>query len=256
MATTEIRCPKCGSNQITASKKGFSGKKAIAGAILTGGLGLIAGTIGSNKVKITCLACGKEFKPGEGKTVIIHDTQKSATNQSSSVTSSSSVKLTSSSTSSSSIKLTSSSTSLLSLVDQRIIQICEQNDLLSAVKYYKDLKDLDSNTAKEYVDKIVLENGVKVNVNKLALEKGGCFVATACYDNYDSPQVLVLRKYRDERLLKTFLGAIFVKIYYAVSPFFAKLISKSDLPKKIIRKYFLNPIVKKLQEKNDFKKRR
>lgn len=27
--------------------------------------GLLAGTIGSNKVKITCLACGKEFTPGE-----------------------------------------------------------------------------------------------------------------------------------------------------------------------------------------------
>jgi len=45
----EIKCPKCSSTQITASKKGFSGKKAIAGAVLTGGIGLLAGTIGSNK---------------------------------------------------------------------------------------------------------------------------------------------------------------------------------------------------------------
>ncbi len=63
----EIFCPCCGSNQLTANKKGFSGKKAVAGAILTGGIGLLAGTIGSNKVKITCLACGHEFKPGQGK---------------------------------------------------------------------------------------------------------------------------------------------------------------------------------------------
>lgn len=62
----EVKCPKCGSNQITATKKGFSGKKAVAGAIVTGGIGLLAGTIGSNKVKITCLACGNEFAPGEG----------------------------------------------------------------------------------------------------------------------------------------------------------------------------------------------
>lgn len=64
--SSEIHCPKCGSNQLTADKKGFSGKKAVAGAILTGGIGILAGTIGSNKIKITCLSCGLEFKPGEG----------------------------------------------------------------------------------------------------------------------------------------------------------------------------------------------
>jgi len=63
---SEVLCPKCGSDQITANKKGFSGKKAIVGGLLTGGVGLLAGTIGSNKVKITCLGCGHEFKPGEG----------------------------------------------------------------------------------------------------------------------------------------------------------------------------------------------
>jgi predicted nucleic-acid-binding Zn-ribbon protein len=63
--TNEIRCPKCRSNQVTADKKGFSGTKAVGGAILTGGVGLLAGTIGSNKIIITCLACGHQFKPGE-----------------------------------------------------------------------------------------------------------------------------------------------------------------------------------------------
>ncbi|MES2265578.1 MAG: hypothetical protein V4520_02380 [Bacteroidota bacterium] len=63
----EIKCPKCASNQLTANKKGFSGGKAVAGALLTGGIGLLAGTIGSNKVIITCLNCGNQFKPGEHK---------------------------------------------------------------------------------------------------------------------------------------------------------------------------------------------
>jgi|JI6StandDraft_1071083.scaffolds.fasta_scaffold29272_3 hypothetical protein len=63
---SEVLCPKCGSDQVTANKKGFSGKKAVVGAVLTGGVGLLAGTLGSNKVKITCLSCGHEFKPGQG----------------------------------------------------------------------------------------------------------------------------------------------------------------------------------------------
>ena len=58
-----ITCPKCLSDQIHAGKKGFSGKNAVAGAILTGGVGLLAGTIGSNKIVITCLSCGHEWQP-------------------------------------------------------------------------------------------------------------------------------------------------------------------------------------------------
>lgn len=61
----EIKCPKCGSAQISANKKGFSGAKALGGAIIAGPLGLAAGTIGSNKLKITCLACGHVFSPGQ-----------------------------------------------------------------------------------------------------------------------------------------------------------------------------------------------
>ena len=81
MSETNLLCPKCGSDQLTANKKGFSGKKAVAGAVLTGGVGLLAGTIGSNKVKITCLSCGNEFKPGEGaktKTEIIEKKKQDA----------------------------------------------------------------------------------------------------------------------------------------------------------------------------------
>ena len=66
----EIKCPKCQSTQITANKKGFSATQAIGGAIVTGGIGLVAGAIGSGKIKITCLACGHQFKPGEDFTTV------------------------------------------------------------------------------------------------------------------------------------------------------------------------------------------
>jgi hypothetical protein len=61
----KIKCPKCKSEQLTTTKKGFSGTQAVGGAILTGGIGILAGTIGSNKLRISCLACGHQFKPGE-----------------------------------------------------------------------------------------------------------------------------------------------------------------------------------------------
>jgi DNA-directed RNA polymerase subunit RPC12/RpoP len=58
-------CPRCGSREIHAERKGFSGGKALAGALITGGIGLLAGTIGSNNTQITCLKCGYKFKAGE-----------------------------------------------------------------------------------------------------------------------------------------------------------------------------------------------
>lgn len=60
-----VHCPKCQSESLSANKKGFSGKNAAAGAILTGGIGLLAGTVGSNKIVITCLNCGHQWRPGQ-----------------------------------------------------------------------------------------------------------------------------------------------------------------------------------------------
>lgn len=62
---SEIKCPRCNSTQISANKKGFNATNAVAGAVLTGGIGVVAGAVGSNKVIITCLSCGKQFSPGE-----------------------------------------------------------------------------------------------------------------------------------------------------------------------------------------------
>lgn len=56
------KCPKCGSPSISANKKGFSSGKALVGVALTGGVGLVAGTHGANKIIMTCLKCGHEWK--------------------------------------------------------------------------------------------------------------------------------------------------------------------------------------------------
>jgi len=59
-----VRCPKCRSAQFTAQRQGFGLGKAAVGGVLTGGVGLLAGFIGSRKVKVTCLNCGHSWKPG------------------------------------------------------------------------------------------------------------------------------------------------------------------------------------------------
>ena len=62
-----IKCPKCGSENCVANKKGFGAGKAAAGYVVAGPLGLAAGAIGGSKVRITCLDCGYTYKAGEYK---------------------------------------------------------------------------------------------------------------------------------------------------------------------------------------------
>ncbi|MDD5075446.1 MAG: hypothetical protein PHO54_06315, partial [Candidatus Peribacteraceae bacterium] len=64
-----VACPKCGSTQITANQQGFGAGKALAGAVLTGGLGLLFGFAGSRDVQITCLACGMRFPPTQASLI-------------------------------------------------------------------------------------------------------------------------------------------------------------------------------------------
>ena len=95
---------------------------------------------------------------------------------------------------------------------------------------------------------IIALQSAKTSINNVS--KKGCFIATACYGNYDAPEVLILRKFRDNYLLKTLAGRMFVRTYYEVSPFLARSISKSERIKKMIRKYFWGPLVSRLPGKN------
>lgn len=59
--STAPSCAKCGSTVITYNKKGFSGGKALIGAVAFAGVGLLAGLIGSNKIRATCVKCGNSW---------------------------------------------------------------------------------------------------------------------------------------------------------------------------------------------------
>ena len=60
-----VYCPKCYSTSLSVNEKGFGVGKAITGVAMFGPLGLLAGAIGSKKVRITCLKCGHQFYPGK-----------------------------------------------------------------------------------------------------------------------------------------------------------------------------------------------
>ena len=63
----------------------------------------------------------------------------------------------------------------------------------------------------------------------------GCYIATMAYGDYDHPQVMRLRKYRDEVLMQSFMGRMSVKIYYFVSPKLVSLLRGHEKTNAFIR---------------------
>ena len=87
------------------------------------------------------------------------------------------------------------------------------------------------------------ENRLSVPTEK---KQEGCYIATAVYGSYDAPEVRVLRKFRDSKLLPYLPGRIFVKIYYAISPTIIKYFENNILFVSRCRKS-LNKLIKFLQ---------
>lgn len=81
------------------------------------------------------------------------------------------------------------------------------------------------------------------------VKKGGCFIATATYGSPLAAEVLVFRSFRDRVLLTSRLGAVFVQIYYCVSPTAALFISKSRLLRGLTRRLLLEPILRLLEKR-------
>ena len=78
----------------------------------------------------------------------------------------------------------------------------------------------------------------------------GCYIATAVYGSYDMPEVMVLRKFRDEVLKESVVGRIFIKVYYTISPKIAEKMKNFPRFNYVIKK-ILDKFVLKIKNGND-----
>ena len=60
--------------------------------------------------------------------------------------------------------------------------------------------------------------------------------------NYNHPTVLHLREFRDDYLLNRTWGITFTEIYYACSPYIAKIIQKNKFLKLISHYILIKPL--------------
>ena len=70
-----------------------------------------------------------------------------------------------------------------------------------------------------------------------------CFIATAAYGTSSAVEIDVLRRFRDEVLLKSAAGRDYVGFYYAASPPVAEYIAEREWLKTLVRELLVDPIV-------------
>ena len=62
----------------------------------------------------------------------------------------------------------------------------------------------------------------RASVDGTRLKKSGdCFIATACYQDQNAPEILVLREWRDVVLSRHTAGRAFIYVYYRIGPYLA-----------------------------------
>ncbi len=135
-------------------------------------------------------------------------------------------------------------------LDNQLMEYCLQNRKLEAIKLYKETTGKGLKESKDYVDELCRRHGIEKASESGDAKPGKCFIATACYGDYDAPEVLVLRNFRDQKLLTTYAGTVFVKLYYTVSPVFAQQIEKSRTLKHVVRTKFLQPLIWAIERYN------
>jgi hypothetical protein len=113
-----------------------------------------------------------------------------------------------------------------------------------------DDKSLDSDK-KEVLD---ILSSAKGKVSSTTGKDGACFIATATMGDFNHPVVMQLREFRDQYLLERNWGKKFTRYYYRWGPYPAKIISKSNLLKKVSYVLIVQPlsfVVQKVMNKKE-----
>jgi len=93
-----------------------------------------------------------------------------------------------------------------------------------------------------------IDRGAEVLAKNLSKNSTGCFIATATFGSPLAYEVIILRNWRDNILLHTYLGKVFVRLYYWFSPSLADYINKSEMFKSVSL-IILRPLINTLKKR-------
>lgn len=109
-----------------------------------------------------------------------------------------------------------------------------KGDVASALSTMSKISSLDmTSECRNYFNS---NNSTLNSINSQLNPSGGCYIATMAYGDYDHPQVMVLRQFRDSYLSKRDWGKKFIKFYYANSPRWVETLKGHKRINSLIRK--------------------
>lgn len=120
----------------------------------------------------------------------------------------------------------------------------DANNFDKAIEYFEKAQKAGWPNATEAIIEVKNKQRGSFNSGGNSNSGGGCFIATAVYDSAESPEVLLLRQFRDEYLKKHSLGRAFIKNYYIYSPSIASYIKKRAYLKVLVKYILISPIVR------------
>lgn len=118
-----------------------------------------------------------------------------------------------------------------------------QKAVKKAINVMEAMKSLPKNSELEnqYKNNLTTIYSLKQQISSNS--QPDCYIATMAYGSHDHPQVLKLRHFRDNVLSKSYLGKVFIKLYYASSPHMVEVLSEYKSVHTFIRKA-LNKLIK------------
>ena len=107
--------------------------------------------------------------------------------------------------------------------------------------------------ATKYLEGIIEEDSVDSEIDTVEEENsqkgGGCLIATATYGSELAPQVQKLRELRDDKILQTKTGSVFIQnfnsFYYSFSPAIADYERQNPIFKEFV-KFSITPLISSL----------
>ena len=122
-----------------------------------------------------------------------------------------------------------------------------ENEMNELIQYDQENNRMfDENGDETHLSFVVLASE---NASEPATSEGGCLIATATYGSEMAPQVQQLREFRDNTILQTESGSIFMsgfnQFYYSFSPVIANLERENPIFKEVV-KLTLTPMLSSL----------
>ena len=126
-------------------------------------------------------------------------------------------------------------------IKKEILELIDNIYLESKSHFHKDILT-ELAAYRSSVLSQILENEPTFSKQDPQNSDGGCFIATAVYGDYNAPEVLELRDFRDNFLANHHYGIKFIKMYYKHSPIAANYISKNNILKFMARILIVMPV--------------